>query len=481
MEPKETTSERKAPVGLGTRIFKLIYKIDTQAFALIITLLLAFQVFFGILYNTEMIPLYFGKTVIVRFLGYLGLVNALIDFYRQAFFHRGKAFSQTFLKRPWTGLFVLLLLWSFFTIAVAKDKTLAIFGGPYRYEGYLSYLAYAGIFANAAIIRTEKARKTLFVTVAVSSSLLAALTLIKELFGVSFLMDRSGHVVDYSATFSNSNHYGYYLCVSMMVIVGLFMTSDKLWKKITYGCFFTINLIVMLLNGSLGPYLAIAVGMLLYLAFYWIRKGFGKTWQLFILIAEFILLSFLINGSKMIDDLNLVARQTGNVIDVYNSGAVDTPEGQKVIDEIGSSRGVLWKDTIGIIFKYPFMGVGTDNIQLYLDNNMPHNEYLQIAANQGVFGAILYLAALISCFVYSVVNLKKLSDGALIAGMAVAVYCVSAFFGLTITITAYQLFLFFGLLTGWFKNRDEIVMNERLLSVLSTKSEEPETSLKVSE
>ena len=118
------------------------------------------------------------------------------------------------------------------------------------------------------------------------------------------------------------------------------------------------------------------------------------------------------------------------------------------------------------------MGVGTDNIQLYISNEIPHNEYLQIAANLGIPGIALWLAALLSCFAFAVKNLKKLSGGALVAGMAVLVYCVSAFVGISIPVTTYQLFLFAGMLTGWFKKRDETALNEKIMARMRARPSE---------
>lgn len=470
--------EQKTPAGIGWKLFNVFSKIDTQTVAVVILFLLSLQPLFGIIEKTpaqyDLVAFYYAKTILIRFLGCLGAANWLMDFYCKVYIHKKDAWKQTFLKRPWTGFLAVLLVWSLFAILIAYNKDLAFFGAAYRYEGFLSYLAYAGIFLNAALIRGEKQRNILFAATAAVSSALAALTLIKEAAGSSFLMFRNGQVGAFSGTFINSNHYGYYLCVSLIVIAGLYMSSAKLWGKLLCGFCFTLNLVVLLYNGSLGPYLAIAVGLALYFVFCLIRKGFKKSSPLLVLIALFVGLSFLLNGQKVIKDIGLISRQTGEVIEVIQSGSSDTPEGRKAIESIGSARGALWEKTLKIIRENPVMGVGTDNVQLYINNGIPHNEYLQIAANLGIPGIALWLAALLSCFAFAVKNLKKLSDGALFAGMAVLVYCVSAFTGISIPVAAYQLFFFLGMLTGWFKKRDETVMNEKLMARLEQKSDVPQ-------
>lgn len=466
--PDEQTQPQAAPrEAIGLRIFRALSKVNTQLFALIVLMLLAFQIIIGIFIpvssQMELAALYFGKTVVIRLLGYLGIAIGAIEFYCRAYVYRKTVLKWTFLKRPWTGLLAMLLVWSLFAVGIARDRELAFFGGPYRYEGFLSYLAYAGIFVCAMLIKSEKYRKILYVAIAASATTLAGLTLIKELTGAPFLMKRSGLVGPYSGTFINLNHYGYYLCVSLIVIAGLFMMSKKWQGKLAAGLCFELNVIVLLYNTSLGPYIAIALGLVLLFVFNWIRKGIKKTLPLLILIACFAGSSFIINGHRVLNDLQLFTQQTGNVISVIGSGGATTEEQQQTIDSYGSARGVIWKNTIKTMLDHPAMGVGTDNVQLFINNEIPHNEYLQVGANLGFPGLFLYLAALISCFAYTVKNLKKLSDGALLAGMATLVYCASAFVGISIPVTTFQLFFFLGLLCAWFRARDDERMNEEAL------------------
>ena len=125
-------------------------------------------------------------------------------------------------------------------------------------------------------------------------------------------MNRGYLVVAYSGTFINSNHYGYYLCVSMSVIACLFMMSDKVRNRIIYGLCFGINTVVLLYNAALGAYLAIIIGLILIFFFYWIRKGIKRAWPALILIVGLVGLSFVINHHRIIDDLGVFAGQMGD-------------------------------------------------------------------------------------------------------------------------------------------------------------------------
>ena len=472
MNANDSPVETKESKGLGLIIFEFLSKINTQAIALVLLLLLSLQVLYGlfepVVTQMELVALFYGKTIIIRILGYLGIANWLIDFYCKVYIHKKNALKWTFLKRPWTGLLAILLVWAFFAIAIARDRRLAFFGGPYRYEGFLSYLAYAGIFLNASLIKNEKYRKIIFISIAVISTTLANLTLFRELLGFKFLMNRGGFVGAYSATFINSNHYGYYLCVSLAVIAGLFTMSDSLKGKIIYGICFGINTIVLLYNAALGAWLAIVLGLIVLFVFDWIRKGFKKAWPVLILLIGLIGLSFVINNHRIISDLGAFAGEMGDAASTIGS---DDPDDQAALDKIGSSRGVLWRKTIDVILANPVMGIGTDNVQLYIGNEIPHNEYLQIAANLGFPGLALYLSALVSLCIGLVKNLKKLSDGIIIAFIAMIAYCASAFVGISIPVAAFQLFLFLGLLNGWFKSRDDETMNKQLMEDMTIKLE----------
>lgn len=455
MSTTEVSEKTEAPKGLGWKLFSFFSKLDLQRFALIITVLLSLQVLFGVFVpagtREDLYSLYFAKAVIVRFLGYLGIVNWAIGLFRTLYVHRTGAIKQALRKRPWIPIFAVLLFWSLLMISRAVDKNLAFFGAAYRFEGFLSYLAYAGILLNASMIRSEKKITALFAVTAVSSGILAALTLMRELLGMSFIMFRAGQVYDYSGTFINSNHYGYYLCVTLAVLAGAFLTAKKLWSKIVLGLIFALNTSVLLLNGSFGSFFAALVGLILLFVLFVIRRGFKGAWQLLIPIGAFLILSVVLSGEKLLADI----MEFGNI----------------TADAFGSSRGMLWKKTVAIILNNPVFGVGTDNIQLYLVNNIPHNEFLQIASTLGFPGLLLYLAALVSLFAAAMKNLKKLGDCAVIAGTAVFVYGVSSFVGISIPVATYQLFLYLGLLNSWFLNRDLTSLNEEALKALSDKQE----------
>ncbi|MBQ9415676.1 MAG: O-antigen ligase family protein [Clostridia bacterium] len=458
----ETLRIPEEPKGLKWKLFGICSKIDTQKVALLLLLLLNCQIFYGVFSvattQSSLVALFYGKATVIRLIGFLGLLNWLVDIYCRVVVHGKAALRREFIRRVWVGILTWLLLWSFAAVFISLDTDLAFFGGAYRYEGFVSFVAYAGIFMCASQIRDEKYRKILLASVGIFSTVLAGLTLLRELAHATFLMNRGSMVGAFSGTFINSNHYGYYLCVSMLVLVGLFTHAQKWQAKVAWGLCFAINAVMMLYNQTLGAYFALLLGFVLYAILFIVRKGIKKAWPILALFALLILLSFVVNQHKMLDDIGYLVRETKEAGSAISSDSASSEEAQSVTDKLGSGRGKLWKKTIQVILEHPLMGVGTDNVQLYINYDIPHNEYLQIGANLGFPGLAAYLLALIVLFVFALKNTKNLSDCTLIAGVAVFVYCASAFTGISIPVATYQLFLYMGLLNGWFRQKDDEAM-----------------------
>ncbi len=69
-----------------------------------------------------------------------------------------------------------------------------------------------------------------------------------------------------------------------------------------------------------------------------------------------------------------------------------------------SQRIVYWKETIAVIHKHPFTGVGTGNYNIR-ESRFAHNSYLQIWAEEGITGFLLWLCIV---FLFLQRGIKKL-------------------------------------------------------------------------
>ena len=138
-----------------TGIIKFLSKINTEMIAFILLLLLTFQPLYGVFFNinnqTELVALFYGKSMLIRFIGILALVNFFIDYIKNRLLFGRNYFKKTFIKNPAFGLLSILLIWGFISTMISDRRFTAFYGDAYRYEGYLSYIAYAGLVASGSL------------------------------------------------------------------------------------------------------------------------------------------------------------------------------------------------------------------------------------------------------------------------------------------------------------------------------------------
>lgn len=118
----------------------------------------------------------------------------------------------------------------------------------------------------------------------------------------------------------------------------------------------------------------------------------------------------------------------------------------------GSGRLFIWQAAWEAFLERPIFGGGPDTLSLYITEQFErtdaatgvvyraaidtaHNEYLNILANQGIFALLFYLGALVCSFLRWL-RRAGTSEDAAILGCGVLGYCIQAFFGISICISA---------------------------------------------
>lgn len=116
-------------------------------------------------------------------------------------------------------------------------------------------------------------------------------------------------------------------------------------------------------------------------------------------------------------------------------------------NEIGSGRLKIWKVTLELMQKYPILGVGPDNMEQGIINNLTptsidyivktktkidkaHNEYLQIGATIGIPALIVYLTFLALTIIPKLKLAFKDKDLFIVIN-TIIVYLVQAFFNIS--------------------------------------------------
>ena len=351
-------------------------------------------------------------------------------------------FRQSLIKHPWNLAFLTMLIWSLIASLLADDLVLAFYGTSYRNDGFFTYCIYAAIYCCAQINSNENLRKNVLQCFILSSLPLCLVTILQYLncstafFGI-YYQERLLTNLKYAAIFYHPNHYGYYLTMIIAVSASLYWQTKRTPSQILYLFIFTINTWCLVINNTFGCYLAVificfAGALLVH------RKNpeFSKT-KCLIPLMLFILLT--ISSSQIVTNNFQVLSTDLKNIAVDNSSAKNA----------GSKRWELWTNGLDMLKAKPIFGYGPDNLEKeYLvrdiDQDRPHNEYLQHALFLGIPALLFYLAAIFSVLKNWFIKSPYPSTTFFVSGLAVISYLCSAFFGNTMFYTSIYFFLLLG-------------------------------------
>lgn len=336
--------------------------------------------------------------------------------------------NKEFKPMKWDICFILLLIWGLFSVILAEDKQLAIMGS-HRIDGYFSYLIYASVYIGARTLKSDKIRLWLIRFLAIVATSLC----------MDFVF--SGSI---TSIFFNQNHFAYLLTLSSMLLCGLFMYERKIPVKLVYIIMFCVNVYTLINVDTFGSYLAVLFGMLFAMILVLISKK-----EKSVIISTIIALVFFVVISIGVDCKTHILRNNFSVLgsDVEKI-ATNAPDS----DEAGSLRIMLWKHSFKYIKESPLFGYGPEGTYYsFFEDGMgydrPHNEYIQCALFMGIPAAIFYISALIFLFINAMKNRKILPSYAIISGIAVFAYCISAFFGNSMFYTTPYFFMMLGMLS----------------------------------
>ena len=330
----------------------------------------------------------------------------------------------SFFKKPELVLLLSFLVWMTISCFFSINKSVAFLGvnsdGFMFEEGLVQFYAYACVFYFAYNLKDDKWQVRLLKIFSILTFIIALLCFI----------DPNGNIFPaflnsypYSAMFINSNHYGYFLCLAILINVGLALFEKNTLQKILFALNSTFLIIQILFNSSFGPALAVFITLLLLPFTY---KIFKQKWNLYTIIPVtiFLISAIFINNAKFYNDFYLTILQILSII-----GFDVLPQNNS--SSFGTGRFGLWLYSFELIAKYPVFGIGLGNFTMNGVQNRPHNEYIQYMVNTGIIGGLLYLAALTTIVVKSIKKRKETSDTSFIIGGAILCYLISAFFGNT--------------------------------------------------
>ncbi len=236
-----------------------------------------------------------------------------------------------------------------------------------------------------------------------------------------------------SSTMGNANFFGGYLVMSLPVAFALFIGTDGLKRGLFYGSASLLGLFCLVKTETANAWVAAALGLLIFVILAVIYAGERRKKLCVSLLAILVL------GICAI----AVLHPKEAILKIRNAGSFST------ISERG--RLVMWKAGLEMIKERPVTGFGAASYKIYVSKyegrvlNSPgytdypyqmtkdaHNDYIQIWAELGVFGLLVFLLIIGSslAFGYSFAKEKNTHERIIYFGLlaAVAGYAAHAFF-----------------------------------------------------
>ena len=325
--------------------------------------------------------------------------------------------------------------------------------GVSRSEGALTITIYCAVFLLLSVC--GEVRRWMLPVLAAAATVFDIICIL-QLYGLNPLSlypegyDYFGKNVDYSGaylgTIGNVDLVAAFLCLAIPLFwVSLIrMSGRKKWLLlIPLGLSVFVLLKMWVLAGLVGVFAGGAVALCAVLPASAATRR--KLWFLLAgcAVGALALLYFATPGSGMFHEIHLLLH--GKAEDTFGSGRIYIWRNvlQRVPDQFWLGSG---PDTMALAGIEPFTKYNENlNMMLVAEIDMAHNEYLNVLFHQGVFAFAAYLGMLV---LLAVKWLRRASTVPAVAvlGSAAACYCVQAFFGFSLCMTAPFFWMVLGLL-----------------------------------
>lgn len=331
-------------------------------------------------------------------------------------------------------IFVLFFIWNIISTLFCDFPLLAIFGKVPLSDCLAQYFAFGGMILSGITIASNKKYTfilaNIFITIA---TILGIISLINNDFTTLLCVNEKTNTFEYQSVFFNTNHYGYYLVISIMICAYLITYVEKIAIKIPYVIAFIVLCFILTANNTMGAYLAIFITLIFAIIWSFINKE-DKKYPIIIFVL--FLASTLIAG--LFYNNNVISNFASMFTDISTLANANSTE--ESVGAIGSGRWELWKAAKVFIDVHPIIGWGPMNVGL-----SAHNMFLEIMIYCGIPGLIIYLSAFIVGAIRLIKSRKTINPFVKACSFAVVAYLISGFFGLTVFYTAPYFYIVLGI------------------------------------
>lgn len=363
-----------------------------------------------------------------------------------------RAFPKRLCAEQWLIIAYLLLTVLSALLSPNRSKTWI---GATRYEGVITIAVYCAVFLLVSLY--GKAEKWMLVPLGIGVTALC-IVCIFQLYGLNPFslypdgMDFFGAGKDYSGkylgTIGNADLLSAFLCIAVPV---MWLSLLRLDGKMRFALLLPLllSLFVLIKMDVSAGILGVFGGAVLSLPVVLPCKAKQRKILAWLLLALFILGLLLVFfadiGTGTLHEMHAILRGEAS-------------------DEFGTSRVYIWRNVLKLIPRRLWLGAGADTLSLediepftryepelnktfVARIDTAHNEYLNLLYHQGLLTLIVYLAALIIAAVRWIRRSEN-NAACAVTGCAVLCYCIQAFFGISMFITAPYFWICFGLLVS---------------------------------
>ncbi len=304
------------------------------------------------------------------------------------------------------SLFILFSLSTYF----ALDRFTAINGRFYRWEGFIAlaaYLFFAFLIAN--LVNEIYYFKIYSYLIWGSTSVLSLYGLL-QFFGFDFIKRdplRENWFRAFS-TFGNPNFAASFAAMILPTFIILYLTLKKGKYKVAAFGGSSLVFAFLLATATRGAWLAFALTVFaaIFFLFDFLKK---KKKEILKLLITFILIIIILNSFHG----GLMGLRFISIFhDLQDLSSAEEDE----IDRVGTYRIFIYRNSLPLIMKNPYLGVGPDNFaeifpqekySEFTDTenrvvDKAHSEYIQLGVTSGIPALVIYLFLLL----YLLYNLK---------------------------------------------------------------------------
>lgn len=382
-----------------------------------------------------------------------------------------------YLKNRWIILSLIgLVSIGLISVIIADNWVLALYGLG-KGEGYFSLLAYYMIFLVTTMLSEKRYIRLLLQLFLLFGCLIAIVGVVQftGIYQFSFWYPGMAYV-----PMRNPNFYGAFAVLFTGTAIGGFFTYREdselthplsWWNRWVWYALTLLGYMACISASSSLVYAGLVMMFLLYAFLEFISKR-KKFLPLLGLILGFLLVVIVFN-------IITNGRVLGEIISI---GKQIQAEGSIFGDRVGSSRMLIWKQTVALLPEYGLLGCGLEQLGLLCLNtyfgientvqfDKAHNEYLNLWITEGIFALVFYLIFLFALFIPGVKQFaqgKKKETGekqteyeevSKIAFFAFFGYIAQAFFNISVVQVAPYFWMICGLLYSRKRNINEKTMD----------------------